>query len=87
MNFTAIFEHPHILIIVAVISLPLYWLIGRYFFDDWRDFLDHLRLWYQPIWLSAFRGEFGEDMWAQAKLFVFLGLCAGWAFFVANFFV
>jgi hypothetical protein len=87
MNFTAIFEHPHILIIVAVISLPLYWFIGRFFFNDWQDFLDHLRLWYQPIWLSAFRGEFSEDMWAQAKLFVFLGLCFGWALLLTNFLI
>jgi hypothetical protein len=75
MKYAAIFENWHILVIVAVVSLPIYWLLGRFFFDDWRDFLDHLRLWYQPFWLSALRGEFNEDMWAQVKLFLFLGIC------------
>ena len=87
MNLTAIFEHWYILAIVAVVSIPLYWVIGRFVFDDWQDFLDHLRLWYQPIWLSALRGEFHEDLWAQVKLFMFLGLCFVWALFVAGFFV
>ncbi|WP_428634742.1 hypothetical protein [Sedimenticola sp.] len=87
MNYAAIFESWHILVIVAMVSLPVYWLLGRFFFDDWQDFLDHLRLWYQPFWLSALRGEFNEDMWAQVKLFVFLGICFGWALVVANLFV
>jgi hypothetical protein len=82
-----IVENWHILLIVAFVSLPIYWLVARFFFDDWQDFLDHLRLFYQPIWLSALRGEFSEDMWAQVKLFVYLGLCFGWALFVTNVFV
>jgi len=44
MNFTAIFDHWNILLIVAAASLPIYWLVGRMFFDDWQDLLDHLRL-------------------------------------------
>jgi len=87
MNYAEIFENWHILVIVAVVSLPVYWLLGRLFFDDWRDFLDHLRLWYQPFWLSALRGEFNEDMWAQVKLLLFLGICFGWALVLANLFV
>ena len=87
MNYAALFESWHILVIVAVFSLPIYWFLGKFFFDDWQDFLDHLRLWYQPFWLSALRGEFNEDMWAMVKLLVFFGICFGWALVVGNFFV
>lgn len=31
MKYAAIFENWHILVIVAVVSLPIYWLLGRFF--------------------------------------------------------
>ena len=35
-----------------------------------KGFLDALRFWFQPDWLSFLRGEFGKDIWATCKLFV-----------------
>ena len=72
---------------MAFVSLPVYWFIGRFLFDDWQDFLDHLRLWFQPFWLSALRGEFNEDMWAQVKILVYLLICSGWVLGISMLFV
>jgi hypothetical protein len=79
-----LFDHWGTLALVALFSLPLYWFIGRIFFDDWQDFLEHLRLWFQPFWLSALRGEYHADMWAQVKLFVYLLICGGWVFGISS---
>ncbi len=84
MGFSVVFDHMNILVIVGILSLPFYWLIGRMFFEGWQDFLDHLRLWYQPLWLSALRGEFDADMWSGVKLLVYLLICAGWVFGISN---
>lgn len=80
MSFFDVFDHWSILAPVIVFSFPVYWLVGRYFFSDWQDFLENLRLLYQPFWLSAFRREFNEDIWAEIKLFFYLLICACWVF-------
>jgi hypothetical protein len=84
MSFAAVFDHWNILATVGILSLPVYWLLGRFFFDDWQDFLDHLRLWYQPFWLSVLRGEFNADMWAEIKLLIYFLACAAWVFALSN---
>jgi hypothetical protein len=80
LSFFDAFDHWNIFAPVILFSLPVYWFIGRYFFSGWDDFLDHLRLLYQPFWLSALRGEFNEDMWAELKLLIYFLICASWAF-------
>ncbi len=87
MEFLTIFDHPEIWVPVAVVSLPVYWFIGRFFFDNWQDFLDHLRLWFQPFWLSALRGEFNEDTWAQVKIVIYLLICSAWVFGISKLFI
>ncbi len=84
MDFLTIFDHWEILAPVAILSLPVYWFVGRLFFESWQDFLEHLRFWFQPIWLSALRGEFHEDMWAQVKFLLYLLICICWVFGVSN---
>jgi hypothetical protein len=60
---------------VSVVSIPLYIGIGQLFYDNWDDFLDSLRLLYQPQWLSVLRGEWQEDNWASLKFLLFLICC------------
>jgi hypothetical protein len=64
------------LIFLTVVNTPVYFLLGRLFFDDWADFLECVRFWFTPDWISLFRGEWGEDRWDTFKLAIFLLLCA-----------
>lgn len=68
-------ERPALFITCASLALPAYWALGRFFYDTWSDFLDALRLWFQPSWLSALRGEWHEDNWETLKLLIYLLLC------------
>lgn len=44
-------------------------------FREWEEFWECIRFWLTPDWLSAFRGEFGEDMWSEMRLFFWVVLC------------
>ena len=66
----------------AAVCVPLYYLFWKFIFGSWDDFLDALRYWFQPNWLSALRGEFGDDFYASLKMFFFLLLCGGSTFLV-----
>ena len=46
----------------------------RLFFSSGRDFVEAIRFYFQPDLISAFRGEWMEDKWASAKLFVWLAI-------------
>ena len=48
----------------------------RVFFSDLDNFFECLRFYFQPDWLSAFRGEWVEDKWSTMKLFVWVCLSA-----------
>ena len=62
-------------IILIVANIPLCWLLGWVVFKDWGDFWECVKFWLTPDIISAFRGEWIEDQWAQMKLFVWLVLC------------
>jgi hypothetical protein len=66
----------------AAVCVPLYYLFWKFLFRSWDDFLDDLKYYYQPFWLSALRGEFGDDFYASLKLYFFLLLCGGSTFLV-----
>ncbi len=63
---------------MAVVSVPVYWLIGRYFLVAGVIYLEHLRFLLQPFVLSALRAEFHEDMWAEIKLYIYFLVCTAW---------
>ena len=67
-------------IILVVVNIPVCWLLGWVVFKDWGDFWECVKFWLTPDIISAFRGEWIEDQWAQMKLFLWVALCAG-AFF------
>ncbi len=56
------------------------WLLFSLFFDDWDDFMECLRYYFTPDFISWLRGEGPEDAWAELKLFVYFGLAIGTGF-------
>lgn len=72
-------DRPVLLFGSIILAIPLYIGIGCLFFDNWQDFLEHLRYLYQPWWLSALRGEFYEDQWAGLKMLFYFIFCAATA--------
>jgi hypothetical protein len=72
-------DRPTLFIVCAFAAIPAYIAAGSVFYDNWEDFLESLRLFYQPSWLSLLRGEWGEDNWATFKLFFYLAVCAALA--------
>lgn len=61
--------------VLAIVNIPLYLGLGYVLFGDWQGFWDCVRYWFTPDWVSLFRGEYWEDCWSEAKLFLFAALC------------
>lgn len=72
-------DRPELFIGCAFAAIPAYIAVGSIFYDSWEGFLDSLRLFFQPSWLSFLRGEWAEDNWELLKLFFFLVVCAALA--------
>jgi len=62
--------------VLIVLNIPVYLLIGWVLFSDWGEFWECVRFWLTPDVISLFRGEWGEDWWAEMKLGVFSLACA-----------
>lgn len=69
-------ENSKLLMILMVINLPLYFFIGKSFYNSWVDFTEALRYLFQPGWLSAIRGEFNDDFWETLKFYCYIATCA-----------
>ena len=65
---------PNLVIALAILNIPMYYFVGTLFWNCWSDFLDALRYWYQPLWLSIFIREWTDDYWESIKVFIWL-LC------------
>lgn len=65
------------LVILLIVNLPVFWLFGWVLFREWDEFADCVRFWLTPDILSAFRGEFINDMWAEMRLGLWVALCGG----------
>jgi hypothetical protein len=68
----------------GAVCLPLYYVFWKMFFGSWDNFLESLRYWFQPDWLSVLRGEYTDDFYASLKMLIFLLLCAGSTYFILN---
>ena len=71
------------LMVAIAVGILTALLLFRVFFSDLSEFGECLRFYFQPDWISAFRGEWVEDKWSTMKLFVWLCLsgCAGIFFY------
>lgn len=65
-------QHSRLWIVAAPVGVGFAIWSGRILFGDWGGFLEALRYWFQPQWLSLFRGEFWEDTKSEFKLFFWL---------------
>lgn len=43
-------------------------------FRDWDEFVHCVKFYFTPDVISLFQGKWDEDMWAELKLLVWLGL-------------
>ena len=64
-------------IILALVNIPVYFLIGKVMFKTWEGFLDAIGYLFTLRFISAARGEFWDDWWAELKLIIFVLLCIG----------
>jgi len=72
----SLIAHPRLLVLAATLAVPVSLWLWHRFFDDWDDFLECLRYWFQPDWVSLLRGEWQEDWWATLRLLIYLVCCA-----------
>ena len=64
------------LVVLIVLNIPFYLFLGKRFFGNWAGFWAALRFWFTPQIVSALRGEFHDDIWAELKLWIFFVICA-----------
>jgi hypothetical protein len=62
---------------LAVVNIPVYYLLYRLFYRDAQEFLDALYFWVKPDLWSWMDGEYWEDVWAEMKLGLFVAVCSG----------
>jgi hypothetical protein len=65
------------IMVSASISILLLFFLFRFFFQDLRDFTDHLKFLFIPDLVSAFRGEYEEDRVSSFKVVIYLGFSLG----------
>jgi hypothetical protein len=65
------------IIVSASITFVLLLGLFRIFFQDLRDFIDHLKFLFIPDLLSALRGEYDEDRVSSFKIVIYLGISIG----------
>jgi hypothetical protein len=62
-------------VVLAVLNLPVYWVLGRFFFPTGADVLDTARLLLTPRLWDLLRGEAFDDQWAHFQFGAWLVLC------------
>jgi hypothetical protein len=62
-------------VVLAVLNVPLYWVLGRFFFPTGADIYDTVRLLLTPRIWDLLRGEAFEDQWAHFQVGAWLALC------------
>lgn len=62
-------------ILLAVLNIPLYWILYRTLFTDLDELVDAIKFWITPEIFSAFRGEYWDDIWAEFKLLLLVLGC------------
>ena len=65
------------IVVLIVANLPIYFMFGKLFFKDADEFGEAIYFWLKPDILSAFQGEFWEDMAAEFKLGLWVACCVG----------
>lgn len=62
-------------IILAIANIPIYYFIGKIFWDDWGEFWESLRFWITPNLISMINGDYWDDLKEEFKLGIWAVLC------------
>lgn len=63
-----------LLAISAIVAVVMAALLFRLFFKDFADFVECLRFYFQPDFISLFRGELLKDWWGSTKFAVWVAI-------------
>lgn len=63
-------------VLLIILTFPVAVLFACLMFKDWEDFLQALKHIVQPDIISAFLGEWDEDMWNSLKILIIMVLWA-----------
>ncbi|MHC4661465.1 MAG: hypothetical protein ACYS8W_07220 [Planctomycetota bacterium] len=66
-----------VMTILIIANTPIYIVIGWLFFRDWHGFFEAIRFVFTPEIISAFRGEYWEDLWQSVKLVIMVAWSIG----------
>ncbi len=69
-------EHPFLLTMLVILNVPCYLYLLRGMFGDSEGIKESLMYMLTPDFISALRGRFWDDKWAEMKLFAFVLACA-----------
>ena len=70
---------PHAVLVasLAVVNIPVYYLLFRVLYRDMQEFIDAVWFWLKPDLWSLLDGEYWDDFWAEMKLGMFVAACSG----------
>jgi hypothetical protein len=69
-------EHPLLLLVISIACIPIYDAWAWLLFGSRERALSALRWVFRSDWKSLWRGEFGEDQFAEYRLAALVGLSA-----------
>lgn len=79
-------DHPIAMILVGILSFPVYKTLAKVFFgDNYEDLAESIKYVATADWYSLLKGKFWEDWDATMKLYIFIALCFGWVASVTEF--
>lgn len=64
-----------LLVILLIVNIPIFLMLGKFFFGGWDEFGEAVCYWFKPDIWSLFQGEHWDDMWAELKLGLFVLCC------------
>ena len=64
-----------LLAILAAVNIPTHIFLARLFFDGWEGLKEAVCFLFTPDIFSILADEYIDDLWAEAKLGMFLFLC------------
>ena len=58
-------------VLIALITAAVLYVL---LFEDWDEFLECVKFCFTPEIISALRGKYWEDVWAETKILLWLGI-------------
>jgi len=65
-------EHPFLLAITFIISLPVFWSYGKWLFDDFDGLASDIKNAVSPDWFTLITGRYSEGEWSKLKIMIFV---------------